>query len=339
MTAQFNQRTRHRVLFAAILLCSALILAPQALAQPKISTPQPIYQFGSALNTEVVTNDFIIQNEGDAPLQILGIQTSCGCSAADPGTNRLEPGEQTTITANFDLANRSGPQTTSFTVRSNDPNTPALRLQFRGEAQAPINVEPRTVNFRQLMAGETHTESVELNTSVPELFFNVERIVNPVDGLEVAYETLESGKSYRLTFTVMEDAPEGAFNSNVVVHTGNAQYPVVNMRVAGQIMGDLVIVPNRLRIPYNESPGNTANQYIRVGPGRVTNFEVVDAVGPSEDIGIEISEQRGNSYLLRITDIPVDGRFDGADILIYTDIPGNTEFRVPISNENPNTED
>lgn len=325
-------------LYWTLCLGVTLFIASQASAQPQITTPDPIYQFGSALNTETITNDFVIQNEGDDTLVIQGVQTSCGCSAAEPDQNRLEPGESTTITASFDLENRSGPQTTSFTVRSNDPRTPALRLQFRGEALAPINIEPRTVNFRQVMVGDIESKTVQVTTSVPELFFEIERIVNPVEALEISQETLESGKRYELTFTIKEDAPEGTFNNNVLIHTGHAEYPMVSMRVAGQIMGDVVIVPNRLRIPYNENPDNTANQYIRVGPGRVDNFEVVDAVGPSEDIGVEITEQRGGAYLIRLTDIPTDGRFDGEEVLIYTDIPGNTEFSVPLNNPVPEAE-
>ena len=332
-----NSRTAiRRLMQVTFLVCFIIISSVQnASAQPRISTSEPIYQFGTSLNTKVVTNDFTIQNTGDQVLLIQGIQTSCGCSAAHPEKDRLEPGESTTITANFDLKNRYGPQTTSFTVRSNDPQTPALRLQFRGEALAPINIEPRNVNFRQVMVGDERVEKVRLSAMLPELFFNIERIDNPVDALTINYEMLESGKEYELTLSVNENAPEGTFNNNISIHTGNADYPVVTLRVAGQVMGDIVIVPSHLRIPYSDDSSKTTNQYIRVSPGRVVDFEVVEVVPPSPDMGIEVREQRGDAYIIRIMDIPVDGSMDGQEILIYTDIPGNTEFRVPIMNPKP----
>ncbi len=332
-----NSRTaKHFLRYFILLVCCIVVgFATQASAQPRITTSEPIYQFGTALNTEVVTNDFTIQNTGDQVLIIQGIQTSCGCSAAHPEKDQLEPGESTTISANFDLKNRYGPQTTSFTVRSNDPQTSALRLQFRGEALAPINIEPRSVNFRQVMLGGESVEKVRVTSMLPELFFNIERIVNPIDALTVDYEMLESGKEYELTLSVKENAPEGTFNNNISIHTGSAEYPVVTLRVAGQVMGDIVIVPTHLRIPYNDDSEKTTNQYIRVSPGKVVDFEVVEVVPPSPDMGVEIREQRGDAYIIRIMDIPVDGSMDGQDILIYTDIPGNTEFRVPIQNPKP----
>src|SRR3989344_885118 len=48
---------------------------------PKAETPDGLFDFGEIKVTDVKEKDFILKNTGTKPLQILNVNSSCGCTA------------------------------------------------------------------------------------------------------------------------------------------------------------------------------------------------------------------------------------------------------------------
>lgn len=70
---------------------------------------------------------FHFTNTGTEPVDILSVQTSCGCLKAIANTNRITPGGSGAIAATFDFRDKTGPQRKSIAVRSSDnPKQPAI---------------------------------------------------------------------------------------------------------------------------------------------------------------------------------------------------------------------
>ena len=130
------------VLFIGIVL----LFGSYLMAQPKISPSEEIFDFGNITEGDVVSHNFVITNSGTENLVIDKIRASCGCTAADPDKNTLEPGESTKVKVSFDSKNRKGVQKKYVYVFSNDPEKPQLRLGF-------------TTNI--LLKGEKKTGKVE----------------------------------------------------------------------------------------------------------------------------------------------------------------------------------
>src|SRR5271169_2246402 len=57
--------------------------------QPKIQLLDPIYDFGTVMSGPAVSHTFKVRNAGGADLVIDRVQTSCGCTAAEPSRKRL----------------------------------------------------------------------------------------------------------------------------------------------------------------------------------------------------------------------------------------------------------
>ncbi|HNR30511.1 MAG TPA: DUF1573 domain-containing protein, partial [Candidatus Hydrogenedentes bacterium] len=120
--------------------------APEGPA-PKIVCPDPEFDFGEKDEDVSVEHEFVIRNEGETPLEITNVRTSCGCTAAKPKDSTVAPGSETRIAATLSLRGRQGENAKTITVMSNDPVTPNLVLTMKGVVTAPIMYEPRVLNF------------------------------------------------------------------------------------------------------------------------------------------------------------------------------------------------
>jgi len=75
---------------------------PAAGPQPKIVIPSVYYDFGVVGPTSVVKRQFLVRNEGQAPLTISRAFTTCGCTTADFSARVIPPGKAALVTLVFD---------------------------------------------------------------------------------------------------------------------------------------------------------------------------------------------------------------------------------------------
>jgi rhodanese-related sulfurtransferase len=114
-------------------LLAVLLTAVAATAGPIIEVDNADYDFGKHPSASAVTHDFIISNVGDAPLSILDIRTSCGCTTTALSKSELAPGESVELEVTVDLTNFSGRTNQLIYVSSNDLTSRKLTLRITGE--------------------------------------------------------------------------------------------------------------------------------------------------------------------------------------------------------------
>ena len=114
-----------------IFLFLGISVFPQVMG-PKVSVQQSDYDFGEAIQNDIVNHSFILTNNGGDVLKILDVKASCGCTAVKPDKNELKPGESTQIKASFNTKGRKGPQTKTITVKTNDPDNPVVTFKLSG---------------------------------------------------------------------------------------------------------------------------------------------------------------------------------------------------------------
>lgn len=72
------------------------------MAQPKATFDKKTYECGLVLWKHPVTATFTVTNDGDKPLVISNVTTSCGCTVADWTKKPILPGKSGIITSTFD---------------------------------------------------------------------------------------------------------------------------------------------------------------------------------------------------------------------------------------------
>lgn len=120
----------------------AAVVAVAQVKGPVIFVPSDTYDFGTINAGEMVKHRFIVVNNGDDVLNITGVITSCGCTAANPEKDRLAPGESTTIAIEFNSTGRVGQQTKYISIGSNDNAHPQVKLTLKGNIVVPQSSAP-----------------------------------------------------------------------------------------------------------------------------------------------------------------------------------------------------
>lgn len=114
--------------WVAIVLVASLVLAVSpgfsgsGLAQkgPVMEIEPEVHDFGGVRQDQELKHAFTITNSGSATLEIRRISTSCGCAAAVPETDVVQPGESTTLLVTLSTRKYKGVLEKSVSVASND---------------------------------------------------------------------------------------------------------------------------------------------------------------------------------------------------------------------------
>ena len=119
----------------------AVPFLPKDGPQPKIVLLEDFYNFGSVGPTELATHDFVIANQGDAPLTINRAYTTCGCTTADFTATVIPPGKVSIVTMVYDAGFHDARGQTvrrGIIIENNDPKNPQVELW----AQATVRNDP-----------------------------------------------------------------------------------------------------------------------------------------------------------------------------------------------------
>jgi hypothetical protein len=99
---------------------------------PVIDFDTRVYEFGEINEGVKAEHTFKIINKGKSNLLIRSVKASCGCTAVNPASNVVKPGESTDMKAVFDSQGKLGMQNKTVTIISNDPANPTTILRITG---------------------------------------------------------------------------------------------------------------------------------------------------------------------------------------------------------------
>ena len=130
------------------ILSFALIIVGSVFSQNSEKTPKPAKPMLKFTTLEIVRDSipydskdlfiFEFKSNSKKPATIQGVQTSCGCTAAEKPTEPVKPGKKSKISVSYDTK-RVGPFTKTITVTS-DVSEPIV-LTIRGTV-LPQKEEP-----------------------------------------------------------------------------------------------------------------------------------------------------------------------------------------------------
>ena len=132
MPSKQKENRKMKQIFTSILLWTAACLV--GYAQPKATFDKMTHEFGVVLWKHPATATFQIKNDGDKPLVISNVTTSCGCTVADWTKEPIAPGATGVVASTFD-AKALGHFYKDIGVYCNASARP-IYLMLRGEVSA-----------------------------------------------------------------------------------------------------------------------------------------------------------------------------------------------------------
>ena len=134
------------VLIVLVGMGSSLYGAALPPATPRAVVPEFVYKFAPAAEGNFILHDFVIQNRGRAPLNILDVKTSCGCTTASP-PGPIAPGRDGVVSIKFDSEGWLGSIHKTITVKTDDPDDETITLVLKGEVYRMYTMEPAAVKL------------------------------------------------------------------------------------------------------------------------------------------------------------------------------------------------
>ncbi len=343
----------HRNFFAA----AALALGLAGPVTPAATTAQNLPGGLAAITVEPDTVDFgvmerhqtrtknlIIRNEGGADLNILEIESSCGCTAAQPETRLLKPGQTTGLKITFDSRQFQGEQVKHVTIRSNDPATPRLEIPVRAMVHVPILIKPEKLafNFGRVRRGVKAVRRSWLQVQdMPRLKLTPGPL--PENLVQVSKEENVEGDPKRaiLTLSLQENAPHGPFQEILRVRTNVPDMDTIDYEVSGEIIHDIEVFPTALQLRYVD-PSKPLSREVRVRPAEQgVKFKVIRAECDMPEFTTRIEERiPGQETVIVLSGKPVSptdpravqskGRLQGT-LRIFTDHPDQPQLQVKVT--------
>lgn len=207
--------------------------------KPHLAFEEPVYDFGIAGPGQKITHTFKFTNLGSAPLQVIKVGTSCGCTAALLSGGDIQPGSSGEIRATFGTRRYEGKQETTITVHSNDPHEPEIDLTIKGTIKRNVAVVPQGVNFGDVEKGKAITGRVRvLQLSQNNLV--VHRIEANDQYLTVNTSRFreENSRGINIEITLKPEVPVGAFSEVITLHTNLKRRPRIDVPVWANIIGN-----------------------------------------------------------------------------------------------------
>jgi hypothetical protein len=270
------------------------------------------YDFGTMDRNGYGKHQFIVLNDGDAPLTLETGQPSCGVcikvfAVAKPV---LQPGEKTEATIEWDVKSGDAEFEQSGPLNTNDPIKKSVRLAIHGHVLDTVRAERLDVHFHDLSPSEAGTQSLNIYSFRDEKLKIEDHEVSSAragEHLSVSFAPLTSDElakeprakhGVKMTVEVKPGLPQGDFEASISVTTNQSSDPVT-VKVIGNIASDILLMgPNVTRermlvslgaVPQKEGKKQTIFLLVK-GPHREDTKVEIESVEPKVDFTVKLGE-------------------------------------------------
>ena len=203
---------------------------------PLAYLPSASFEFEPVVEGKEVVHDFVIQNKGQALLQVRNVKTDWGCTAVSY-TRQIPPGGEGKITLKINTQNYGGSRVNKgATVYTNDNKNARLRLSISGNVDKFAIIRPRQVRLRGFVGEPIQTKV----TIIPEekYPFKVQK-VRARDGRNIRFQLEEENNKEGLRYALIVEnqrAQKGRYFDVITLETDSQIRPTLDVRVYGDLM-------------------------------------------------------------------------------------------------------
>lgn len=142
---------------------------------------------------------FSFRNPGPQTVEVLEVKASCGCTAAALEKRLYAPGESGAIHATFHTAGKTGPNTVTVNVTTNDPTQPNQTLFLFVNVPTLLEIQPRILRWAAGAPAVERAFELRPGGAGPVKVTGVE--VTPADNFAGRIEELPEGGGWRVWVT------------------------------------------------------------------------------------------------------------------------------------------
>lgn len=191
-----DTESEYRAMTIRLCLLAACLAAPTAFAQLKWDTTA--IEIKATQKDKKVRAVYKFENVGNQPVKIKEVKTSCGCTTASLAKKTYAPGERGEISATMTLPTEGGTRKKSIYVHTDDPQNPTYTLSISGSTPAYLALSARSLQWN--LNDPLTPKSLVLSAGTERAVKITKLTVAPAE-FEIALETIEEGREYKVTVT------------------------------------------------------------------------------------------------------------------------------------------
>lgn len=222
-----------KILLLAVLLGG--LTTPAFAAAPKLTVQNTEYRFGQVMQGKKVDHTFTFKNTGDAPLHILKVRSTCGCTAALASAKTIPPGGTGEVKVSFDSTRFHGPVLKSIYMYSDAPKLGEVHFALRGLVVQPLAVAPPQVIFAKMLPDEVKEVSINVVNNSPDELQLQRPVTTSSPDLTASLEAgkLPAGKGTKLHIKVKAHVRKGSnrFSGYIFLRESHGKVPEVRIPV------------------------------------------------------------------------------------------------------------
>jgi hypothetical protein len=222
---------------------------------PKVVVEEDTFNFGVMDGSATGTHDFVFMNQGEGPLLLSEMGTSCKCAVSEIEHDEIPPGGSGKVTVDWKGDGGFGDYRHTATIGTNDPTRERVVLTVQGKLIASVKSVPSELVFSRVTAGEEAEGSVRIlgflsdelkvtgcEFTDPETaeFFQAE--YKELPATQVKDEDEDAVCGYLVSVHVKSGLPLGPFRQTIRVKTNLEKAATIDIPVTGSIQSELSIV-------------------------------------------------------------------------------------------------
>lgn len=330
----------NKCVFVASFLAGALCLPAWATNTAKIRFEQTVCDFGKTSAVQTVTGAFKYKNVGDAVLKIETPKPTCGCTIASLKPDTLPPGESGELVFTLNLGRSRATMEKYIMVKSNDPETPEVKLTIKADYTPLYDVSPMAL-----------APNVPLGSRATNLFTTITRS----DGKPLQIARLVSSKPWikarldsaaktnastaRILVDVEPDGPPRQFNEYVhVFAAGQTNGPASVLYVYGKVTGDLVANPEALYWSISgegqaatDRPESQAMRRVTIRSAKGQGFELKNLQCSLSNLEVKLeSKEPGKGYELVANLKELPAQTVNGKVSVETSVAAQPKIELPV---------
>lgn len=213
---------------------------PPTSVGPRLVVDRAEHDFGPAAQEEELRTEFVLKNEGDAPLVFRAVRADCGCAGAVADATELAPGASTTVRVVLRTLTLSGIVRKRVLIDSNDPARPTTELGIKVDIFQGIVLAPARFFFGDVAAGSAPSSTMRIlwreGHGTPFRLTGVE-----APGLDLDLKTApvddDGWKGFAVTATFKAPPPVGTVSGTVILRTDDPRHPRFTAAVQAFVSG------------------------------------------------------------------------------------------------------
>lgn len=241
-----------RIFWILVVLFLLPVWKASAAASDSLLFEETHHNFGTIARDTTVTHTFTFTNQSANPVQILGMEASCGCTTTAYTQHPVDTGEKGFIRVQFNSAGRTGKFRKTIKVSLTNRSTP-LELVISGKVAFPeisgsdiqtignIRVSERELDIGNIVAGRSYQKKVTVQ-NMNYFPITIKEIQTPRNvSAEYAPQTLLKGDTTTITVSLESDASidPGEFREAYILKTNDQDQATKKLYVRAFVNGSL----------------------------------------------------------------------------------------------------